>query len=100
MDTTNQRRMQPFVFAATSAVTPTAGPTQAQTGVDPANTNLIEYAPIVPCNQDDVGGRIPNPVQVVDRGHYPVLDVFRDYDAPGGRLSNNLCPTSNHLLHP
>ena len=99
MDTTNKRRMQVSVFAV-AAVTLTSGLTQAQTGVNPTKTNHSEYASPIPCNQDDVGGRIPNPVQVVNRCHYPVFDAFQDCDVPDGHLSNNLCPPSDRLLHP
>ena len=59
MDATNKRRMQPFVLAA--AATLTAGPTQAETGVDPAKANLTEYAPPVLCHQDDEGAVSPTP---------------------------------------
>ena len=88
MDATNKRRMQPFVLAA--AATLTAGPTQAETGVDPAKANLNEYAPPVLCHQDDEGGHISNPVQVVDRGHYPSL-------MPSGTTTPRAgaCPTTS-----
>ena len=101
MSTIYRRRTQLSLFgvlamaallAVLLAVTLTAGPTQAQTGIDPVDPRTGDnedfYDEPHPCSEEAQPDA--NTVSIISEGYYAVFDAFWDYEV--GHLSDNFCP--------